>query len=298
MREATAALWCDLLAAHARIHVYTVDPGAHAMACELVPLLRKVGRLGEWFAEGWSSTRKPGCRPAADLFDAMTASDALLLGSQMNCARTQAILRQAADSGVTTIFVFDHWKNYGEHFGSGRLADRIVVPDDVARSSLLAAVGADAAPRIRVLPHLAIEAAVDRVRACNLAPRPGTIAMLLDPTEADNGLGYDWQSALAAAVDKASMQAGSHLLVKPHPRQDASVVARELAVPQRRGARAELYHGDMEPLIATADEVWGMTTIALHVALAAGKPIRSFQIGRTPAGARASNPHIEPYAIV
>jgi hypothetical protein len=34
------------------------------------------------------------------------------------------------------------------------------------------------------------------------------------------------------------------------------------------------------------------------VALASGKPIRSFQIGRKEAGARMSNPHIEPFAIV
>jgi len=41
-----------------------------------------------------------------------------------------------------------------------------------------------------------------------------------------------------------------------------------------------------------------MTTVALNIALAVGKPIRSLQIGRNEAGARASSPHIEPFALV
>ena len=49
-----------------------------------------------------------------------------------------------------------------------------------------------------------------------------------------------------------------------------------------------VYAGETDRLIAMAGEVWGMTTSALNVALAVGKPIRSFQIGRNANGERAS----------
>ena len=87
-------------------------------------------------------------------------------------------------------------------------------------------------------------------------------------------------------------------MVKPHPRQDAEVVRREIARMELGGAVVDLYSGDTERLIAIAAEVWGMTTVALNVALTSGKLIRSFQVGRNEAGARASNPHIEPFTIV
>ena len=40
-----------------------------------------------------------------------------------------------------------------------------------------------------------------------------------------------------------------------------------------------------------------MTTVALNIALAVGKTIRSFQSGRNAAGERASNAYIEPYRV-
>ncbi len=67
-------------------------------------------------------------------------------------------------------------------------------------------------------------------------------------------------------------------------------VAEFLASLHVPSVRASLYSGDIEPLLARAEEVWGMTTIALNVALAAGKTVRSFQPHRTLAGVEASNP--------
>jgi len=279
------------------LHIYTVDPGAHAMARELVPIMRETGRFGSWFADGWSAMHEGACRPAIELPEALVAGDALILGSQTDFSHTQTVIRQAAAAGAKTIFIFDHWKNYAEHFGAGALTDAIVVPDAFAREQLVFALGERAASRGHVLPHLAIEAAAERIATSGVRAEIGLIAVMLDPTEAADGLGYDWRSTLAVIAERAAQQKGVRIVVKPHPRQDAATVAGELSVFTRRGVPAHLDMGDVESLIKRASEVWGMTTVALNVALAVGKPIKSFQVGRNAAGARASNPHIEPFAV-
>ena len=297
MRAESARRWGELIANYRRLHVYTVDPGAHAMAIELVPLARSMDRLVGWYADGWSAGQKAATKPAVDLPQALLPGDALMIGSQTNFANTQYLLRSAAVAGATTIFMFDHWKNYAEHFGDGPLADIIVVPDEIGAKSIARIFGEDVWPRIRILPHLAIEASADRIAASGIEVEPGTVALLLDPTETSDGLGYDWRTALAAALDQKAEFSGRRILVKPHPRQDVSAVARELAVRPPLGVAAELFDGKTDELIAMASEVWGMTTVALNVALALGKPIRSFQPGRNEAGARMSNPQIEPFLV-
>jgi hypothetical protein len=298
VRPESTRLWREFLARYRRIHFYTADPGAHAIAVELVPLARDLGHLSGWFAEGWSAARNAGCRPAPELESALDASSTLLLGSQTDYRRTQSLLGAAAAAGAATVFVFDHWKNYAEHFGGRPLPDVIVVPDTIAQAQFLAAVGAHAEPHLQILPHPGIDAAAERVMSCQAEARQGVIALLLDPTEVADGLGYDWREALISASAMASARPHARLLVKPHPRQNVDAVKDEIKNLQINQLGVELYAGETEALIAMADEVWGMTTSALNVALAVGKPIRSFQIGRNAKGKRASNPHIEPFVIV
>jgi hypothetical protein len=297
MRDLSANLWRDLLERHQRLHIYTVDPGADAMASELVPLISRLGRFGLWFADGWSASHGKGKLPAAELLQSLSPGDGLIVGSQTDFSRTRQIVRQAAAAGAATIFVFDHWKNYAAHFDIDHLPDTIVVPDEISLRMLTSALGEIATDRVSILPHLAIEAAADRILSCGGAPQPGTILLLLDPTEPDDDLGYDWRSTLAAVSDYVAEKSLAHVLVKPHPRQNVSVVAGEIEALRDRGFAADLCLEDTECLIARAEEVWGMTTIALNIALAAGRPIRSFQVGRNAAGVRASNPHIEPFVI-
>ena len=297
MRELSAKLWRDLLVRYQRLHIYTVDPGADAMASELVPLIRQLDRFGLWCAEGWSASHGTTKLPAAELLQSLSPGDGLIVGSQTDFNRTRAIIRQAADVGAATIFVFDHWKNYVAHFDTSHLPNTIVVPDEISRRMVTSALGEIAADRVQVLPHLAIEAAADRILASGGTPQPGTIVLLLDPTERDDGLGYDWRTTLAAVFGYVAAKSQGYVLIKPHPRQNVSVVAHEIEALRDRGFAVDLSLEDTECLIARAEEVWGMTTIALNIALAAGRPIRSFQVGRNAAGVRASNPHIEPFVI-
>jgi hypothetical protein len=297
MRPNSARLWQDFIANYDRVHVYTIHPGAHAIARELVPLLRSMGRLGTWYAAAWSAAQQEGTTSADEMAHVLQPGDALVVGQSTVFADTQAVLKQAAAAGATSIFVFDHWKNYAAHFGDGPLPDVIVVPDAIAAASIVDLFGNETRSRIRVLPHLAIEAAADRILTSGIVEETGMVALLLDPTEAADGLGYDWRSVLAAVLRKKHSASVRRVLVKPHPRQDVGVVARELSLIHPDHLEAEMFSGDTEHLIARASEVWGMTTIALNIALAANKPIRSFQFGRNEVGLRASNPHLEPYVI-
>jgi hypothetical protein len=298
MKADTSRQWKEFLSGYHRVHFYTVDPGAHALAVELVPLVDQLGRLSGWYAEGWSAAHNRVSLSANRLESELAIGDTLFLGSQTNFERTKGLLRRSLAAGVVTVFLFDHWKNYAEHFAGGALPDIVVVSDEIARRQFLAAVGEHAAARVRVLPHPGIDAAAQRVSACNIAVQPDMVALLLDPTEFSDGLGYDWRSTLEAAIAVAAVQPGTRLLVKPHPRQNIRAVEAAIQGIRNGGYPAQVYEGETERLIAAAREVWGMTTTALNIALASGKPIRSFQIGRNEAGARMSNPHIEPFAVV
>lgn len=297
MRSLSADRWRGFLERYQRLHVYTADPGAQAIASELVPLISQLGRLGFWFAEGWSASHGSGKRPATELGQSLSPGDGLVVGQQIDFGRTQAIIRQAAAAGALTIFVFDHWKNHAAHFDREQLPDTIVVPDELSRRMLVSALGETVTDRVQILPHLAIEAAADRIFASGVTRQPGMILLLLDPTESAHGLGYDWRSTLAAVSSYVAANSLGHVFVKPHPRQDAAAVAREIEALRGRGFAADLCLEDTEHAIARAEEVWGMTTVALNIALAAGRPIRSFQVGRNEAGIRASNQHIEPFVI-
>lgn len=296
MTPVTLDMWADFLAAHSSVLLYTVDPGAHAIGLELSTLLASCGRLQGWYAEGWSLMRRPECRAAMELRANLHDGTTLLLGSQTNFARTHHFLQLARDSGARSIFVFDHWKNYAEHFQPDLLADQIVVPDDAGKKALLEAIGPRFAGCIFVLPHPGIDAAVARIHACTLR-LPGAIAVLLDPTEAADGLGYDWRSVLQEVALRAAALPAASFLIKPHPRQHIDTVQAFVAGLGLPPTQLRLVDMDTERLIAAADEVWGMTTIALVSAFKAGKPIKSIQPGRNNRGRAASNHYLEPFLI-
>jgi hypothetical protein len=309
------------------VHLYVAQPGALAMMREVGPVLEAAGRLGRWFADGWAAARVPGAASPETLADPPAAPGAqcLMLGSQTSYHRTHEVLRRCRRLGLATLFVFDAWKNYAEHFipetGEPIFPDLIITPDDLATAGLnraLAARGVDptgvGAPPVIEGGHWAIDAAVHRVRAVTpeqaavrrvalCSGRHPVVLMLLDPMPepGDPDLGYDALDALAAAVDALDTMTawapGACLLVKPHPRERSGRLAAMSAAWCRQGIDVRLVTDPPEDLIPIADQVWGMTTTALLIARAAGKPIRSFQPHRTAAGAAASCPHLEPWLV-
>ena len=294
----SARLWQDLIAKHDRVHVYTIHPGAHAIARELVPLLHSMGRLGAWYADGWSAAQLAGTRAAAELPDALLPGDSLVIGQSTDFTDTQAVLGRALTAGATTIFVFDHWKNYAAHFGKGPLPDVIVVPDVVAAgliAELLGSGGKVAGSDFAASRHRGR----GRSHPCKWCCRRARYNRSVTRSDGRGRRAWlhDWRTVLAAALGRKNSEPVRRILVKPHPRQSVGEVGRELGRLRPPGLETEIFGGDTERLIALASGVWGMTTVALNIALAAGKPIRSFQCGRNDVGVRASNPHIEPYLV-
>lgn len=298
LKPETVAQWSQFFTQHQCVMLYTVDPGAYALGQALHPILVNAGRFDGWYAEGWSEQRVPNCRPVSAMLGKLAPGISLLLGSQTNFERTHEILDTARARGAATVFVFDHWKNYAEHFLPNLLPDTIVAPDELGKRALLAAIGSEHAGRVTILPHLGIEAAAQRIQGFSHEHLPGVIALLLDPTENRDGLGYDWRTvmgALPALADRFAPSATFH--IKPHPRQRAEEIAALMQSLGMASERYQLVDMDTECLIAAADEVWGMTTIALVAAHRAGKVIRSIQTGRNEKGKAASNHYIEPYLI-
>lgn len=296
MRTETRTLWTSFFEVHSSVLLYTTDPGAHALGLGLSEILQDTGRLQGWYADGWSLNRRPECRSMTELPQHLIAGTTLLLGSQTNFFRTHHFIRLAKASGARSIFVFDHWKNYAEHFQPRLLPDHIVVPDEIGKQGLLAAIDEKHESLVSVLPHLGIDAAVSRILSHTLR-LPGTVAVLLDPTEAADGLGYDWRSVLKEICRRSADMSAVTFNIKPHPRQSPEMINAFISDLGLPAERFKLVDMDTEQLIAAADEIWGMTTIALVSAFKAGKPIRSIQTGRNEKGRAASNHYLEPYLI-
>lgn len=293
----TVAHWTEFFRGYPRIVMYTADPGACSLAELFQPMLQALGNDGGWYAEGWSAQRHQELRPASELMSGLKPGTTLLLGSQVHFARTHEMLALAKAQQVKSIFVFDHWKNFAEHFRRDLLPDTIVVPDVLGRQALLSAIGERHADRVVELPHVGVEAAALRILGYP-EREPGMVAVLLDPTVEGDGLGYDWQTVLAslrALVNRLAPQAS--VRIKPHPRQKPADVTAWMQSLEMSPERFQLVDTDTERLMAAADEVWGMTTIALVAAHRAGKRIRSIQIGRNAMGRAASNHFIEPFLV-
>lgn len=295
LKKNTVSRWVNFFGAYSNIVMCTADPGACAIAELFQPILQRVGNYGGWYVEGWAAQRYPELPSMDKLLKCLGDGTTLLLGSQVNYDRTQEVLAIAKARNSGSIFVFDHWKNYGEHFQLNLFPDVIVVPDATAKKAVIDAIGRQRDCRVVTQPHVGIEAAAMRILQIT-ERQPGTIAFLLDPTLESDGLGYDWRTVIAMLpqfVKKYAPEA--KVLIKPHPRQSSELVSiylRSLAMPIDK---FELVDVETERLIAMSDEVWGMTTIALIAAKHAGKKIRSIQPGRNFAGRRASNHFIEPY---
>ena len=297
LKPDTVAQWSGFFRTYSRVIMYTADPGACALAELFQPMLHALGNDGGWYVEGWSAQRHPELQGGRELLLALEPSTALLLGSQISYARTHEILELAKAQQVCSIFVFDHWKNYADHFRADLLPDTIVVPDALSRQTLLSAIGVQHAYRVVELPHVGLEAATMRILSYSERD-PGTIALLLDPTVASDGLGYSWQTVLDRLSGLLECYAPhAKIQIKPHPRQNPTEVIACMKSLAMLPDRFQLVDTNTERLIAAADEVWGMTTIALVAAYYAGKRIRSIQPGRNAAGRAASNHFIEPFLV-
>jgi len=113
-----------------------------------------------------------------------------------------------------------HSNRLRTQFGTGPLADIIYVPDALGSRLLSRRWARRSRCASACCPHLALEAAADRVIACGGVTRPDTIALLLDPTEPADGSAMIGEARSTLRHRWRAGVAGSRLLGETHPRQD------------------------------------------------------------------------------
>jgi hypothetical protein len=128
---------------------------------------------------------------------------------------------------------------------------------------------------------------------------PSTAAFFLDPYPSGGDYGYDVPAVIAFLADWLPVHRPSiRVLIKMHPRQAKPFLVDDFAQWQANNILFELVDEPFEELVARSEEVWGMTSVVLLIALAAGRPIISFQPGRNRAGEYESNLHLERHVVL
>ena len=321
-----------MLAPYGKVFLYSVDPGAYAIMRPIYELLLSAGKKSQWIVDGWclnaieceypfmvwSSFKEEFCQINVD-------GCCMVLGSQTDLEATHNALRFCKEKGIATIFLFDHWVNYLSHFycpkdNRSYLPDKICVPDEIARQSLIIELSTiwpneRYAENIHVVGHPAIENSVaaicalttnecERIKKRLTPVHKQIVLFLLEPIEDDFGynndgtpfIGYTEYSILSYIFSMPDFE-DALIIIKPHPRQDVEKIKAFLMVYAHRDILL-LDNEKLENLIAIADEVIGMTTVALIIALKAGKKIRSIQVGRNERGKILSNSYFEKNIVL
>lgn len=299
-----------------RVNLVCADPGATDLLRRIEPELQRIIPETEIYAEGWALKNIESLTVNPFSLKAITAhglGSTLWIGARMDFARTREIIAGCQESGVRTIFLFDHWKHYTEHFLDPKtyetiIPDHILVPDELAEKALAAAWKAEPelaaklpSADIKVFGHPAIEAScreIAEIGSRQPASTGNQAVLFLDPCPPGGNIGYtvfDVIEFLAHWLPEN--RPGVRVLVKPHPRQSPALTDKDFVSWDAAGIGYELSYLPVSELIAGCREVYGMTSITLIIASKAGKPVVSFQPGRNHAGKLESNPHLERFVI-
>ncbi|HDY87002.1 MAG TPA: hypothetical protein ENH82_02675 [bacterium] len=302
----------SLITTFEKIHFYCVDPGAFAVLNPVYEA-KKNDRVDiRWILDGWCRNNKK----EISFIELSTFENSyrcklnkdvcLVLGSQTSFKSTQDVIGYCRENGIYSIFLFDHWGNYLSHFYDYEksklyLPNKICVIDDVSKKSLVSVLtplleDKNYINNIVVVGHPGVEKSVadihniskkEKVSIRNKigAGNKKVILFLSEPIEKDldgkSGLGYTEYSILTYFFNNFALY-NAKVLIKPHPRQDIKALRSFLANEiNHMEIDYELAEGlSLEEFIAVSDEVFGITTMALVIALKAGKKIKSIQVGR------------------
>ena len=315
----------NLVACYDKIYFYTADPGATAILRVIYEQASAQNKAQSWFVEGWAAhaylpnacSIENETRIFSD--DICAENTTLIMGQQVNFERAYERLKYFRSLEIETIFISDHWKSIERSFKPDEttkviLPHHFYVPDQIAydvQMQNLTAHGISENELKRVMEvfiHPGVEYSLEQVKSFSTKELKTkyntsgeTIVMMLDCIQDSEKerLGFDWKCALAQAVKhfQSSYPSNASLLVKPHPRQEPEIIQAHLKK-YKSDKRIKMVTEPIgEPFVAMADEVWGITTILLIVALKAGKPIKVFMPNRTVLGKKESNAHIEPYVM-
>jgi hypothetical protein len=228
----------------------------------------------------------------------------LLTGTSLGTSLERALIRAARRTGTPTLALLDAWANYAARFKEPgedalhdcHLPDAIAVMDDFAASEM--EPEGFSPLRLRVVGHpdldefvrwtrsrAAADAAAEARAALQVPDAAPLIAYFSQPIAAidrargpEHARGYDehdaW-TAFAGAV--ARLPRPVTIAVKSHPADIAGQVSYPGAI--GRATVKEVVGDAAHTLIAAADVVVGMTSVALVKAWLANRPVLSVQPG-------------------
>ena len=318
-----------LILSYDKLYLYSADPGATAVLKPLHSIAQRKRKFVNWFVEGWA---KGANLPASVCLEtdnfrmpqfASSSRVAMFMGQQVEFDRAYNRLSQFKESGFETIFISDHWKEINKSFKLSDnhnliLPDLFLVPDELAykiqKNSLeqLGASKVQISKMLRRFVHLGLINSIQKIESLKKADAKfikdkyeiydseRIIVMMLDCIlpEEKKKIGFDWRTSLQLAIEHFSLnEPEAQLLVKPHPRQSRLDVENFVLSYSSNKKIKVVEEKDPEPFVLIANEVWGITSILLVLALKVDKPIKSFMPNRTELGKRESNEHIEPFVI-
>ena len=201
--------------------------------------------------------------------DALDRAATLLSGTGWASNLEHDARVMAAQRGIRSVAVIDHWVNYAPRFkrdGIRQLPDTILVGDDYA-----AAIARDTFPDTRVeqLTNLYLR---DQAQAAGPVPPAGDILFVAEPARNDWGRGTpgEFQALDHFMAQRASLGIGAEvpMRLRPHPSDE----------PGKYDAWIDGHSGtsidpspDMGAALAGARWVAGLNSFALVIALEAGR---------------------------
>jgi len=307
------------------VYFYSVDPGSLAI---MLPVVKSAPENSNclWVAEGKSKfvliSKEVECLSIDDVFKdnkigCSGRNEILILGCQMNTSRTVEILEKCKKTGLKTIFIFDHWSKYKDHFAGadGRLVlpDKILVMDKLVRQELID-IGVSES-NIVVVGHPSVEETMklfsqldekdlDQIWAkMGVSPGQKTVLLALEPLadfEQLAFLGYDDRTTTLSVVEVTSQITGHEicLVVRLHPNQNRDKYISFLKEHNLQD-KVILCPEDITQAesIFASNVVLGMTSVFLIHARVVGKPAISLQVNRTSFAASASFKHLDDVVV-
>jgi hypothetical protein len=201
--------------------------------------------------------------------------DFVLCGSSGAADHERRIVGRAREAGVRSAVWLDHWVNYPERFAA--LPDELWVCDEHAARTAAETVPG---PRVRIMGNPYLEDVAAEIHALEQPHGPGErVLYVTEPTAEVVGRltgdplawGYDERDALRAYLERPELAPPAVVRVRRHPAERAEKYAALLDAFGVEASEGTTLAQD----IAWADTVVGCDTMAMVVALAAGRRVLS-----------------------
>lgn len=285
------------------VYFYAVDPGAVAV---MEPLLEATPAMvsSGYLCEGYALKKLPH-----DLtIDALLATKpknrtVVVFGSQHEYSRTVSLMHKAKQQGFKTVFIFDHWGNYQNHFlmdGEFVIPDKILVIDELMLQRLVG-LGLPL-ESIAVVGHPAIETKLNQIQLLtqaevthyrqklNVNANEKLLMLALEPLadfqmQQKVFLGYDEYTVVSLLIESLAHLAvpNIQLRIRLHPRITENKKLENIMIKTDQQISVAFDQSDLLDwqVIAAADIVLGMTSAFLITAMLGGKQCLSIQPNRS-----------------